>query len=81
LRQLLIPQSNLKDLRDVPDEVKKQMTFSFVATMDEVLRLALLPADVGETTLADQRAESALDSAASLPVTRESGPQLNAERV
>jgi ATP-dependent Lon protease len=43
LRQLIMPKSNEKDLRDVPDEVKKQVAFTFVATMDEVLRLALLP--------------------------------------
>jgi ATP-dependent Lon protease len=41
LRHLIMPASNEKDLRDVPDEVKKQITFTFVATMDEVLRLAL----------------------------------------
>ena len=38
-----MPKANEKDLRDVPDEVKKQVTFTFVERMDEVLRLALLP--------------------------------------
>src|SRR4051795_190103 len=47
LRQLLLPKVNEKDLRDVPDEVKKQVTFTFVSTMDEVLHLALLPAPLG----------------------------------
>jgi ATP-dependent Lon protease len=42
LRQLIMPASNEKDLRDVPDEVRQNMAFTFVATMDEVLRLALL---------------------------------------
>ena len=37
-----MPKANEKDLRDVPDEVKKNMTFMFVERMDEVLHLALL---------------------------------------
>ncbi len=42
LRQVIMPKSNEKDLRDVPDEVKKNMNFMFVDRMDEVLHLALL---------------------------------------
>jgi ATP-dependent Lon protease len=54
LRQVILPKSNEKDLRDVPDEVKQNMVFTFVQTMDEVLRLALLPPV--PTFLADQAA-------------------------
>ncbi len=43
LRQVIMPKSNEKDLRDVPEEVRKNMTFMFVERMDEVLHLALLP--------------------------------------
>ncbi len=42
LRQVIMPKSNEKDLRDVPDEVKKNMNFMFVDRMDEVLHLALM---------------------------------------
>jgi len=42
LRQVIMPKANEKDLRDVPDEVKKNMNFMFVDRMDEVLHLALL---------------------------------------
>src|SRR5690348_6374089 len=52
LRQVIMPKGNEKDLRDVPAEVRANMAFTFVATMDEVLRLALLPAP--EPALADQ---------------------------
>jgi ATP-dependent Lon protease len=52
LRQVIMPKSNEKDLREVPDEVKKNMTFMFVDRMDEVLHLALLRPAAGE--LADQ---------------------------
>src|SRR5829696_9161439 len=52
LRQVILPKGNEKDLRDVPPEVRQNMAFTFVAAMDEVLRLALLPAP--EPALADQ---------------------------
>jgi ATP-dependent Lon protease len=43
IRQVLMPKSNEKDLRDVPQEVKDHMAFTFVERMDEVLHIALLP--------------------------------------
>jgi ATP-dependent Lon protease len=51
LREVIMPKGNEKDLRDVPKEVRANMAFTFVSTMDEVLRLALLPAP--EPALAD----------------------------
>jgi ATP-dependent Lon protease len=54
LREVILPKGNEKDLRDVPPEVRSNMTFTFVASMDEVLRLALLPA--ASAVLADQPA-------------------------
>ncbi|MEP7002288.1 MAG: endopeptidase La [bacterium] len=80
LRQLIMPKSNEKDLRDIPDEVKTQVAFSFVATMDEVLRLALLPAEKDEPTLSDARAENALETEATVPITSETGTVLSADR-
>src|SRR5688500_12057871 len=47
LREVILPKSNEKDLRDVPDEVRANMAFTFVQSMDEVLRLALLPVALG----------------------------------
>ena len=47
LREVILPKSNEKDLRDVPAEVKQGMAFTFVERMDEVLHLALLPAPLG----------------------------------
>jgi len=43
LREVILPKANEKDLREIPTEVRKNMVFTFVATMDEVLRLAMLP--------------------------------------
>ena len=60
LRELILPKSNEKDLRDVPDEVRQHVSFLFVEKMDEVLRIALLP--VPHSGLADKAdAEPELD--------------------
>src|ERR687889_667148 len=42
LREVMMPKGNEKDLREVPEEVKQHMAFTFAATMDEVVHLALL---------------------------------------
>ncbi|HUF29086.1 MAG TPA: endopeptidase La [Gemmatimonadaceae bacterium] len=44
LRHTILPKSNEKDLRDIPNEVREKMTFTFAESMDQVLLLALLPA-------------------------------------
>jgi len=57
LREILMPKGNEKDLRDVPDEVRQNMVFTFVTSMDDVLRLTLLPAV--EPGLADRPVQPA----------------------
>jgi ATP-dependent Lon protease len=61
LREVILPKSNEKDLRDVPDEVRANMAFTFVQSMDEVLRLALLPpaAIMADKPIADVQPETA----------------------
>ena len=44
LREVMMPRTNEKDLRDIPAEVRSAMKFTFVTDMDDVLREALLPA-------------------------------------
>jgi len=41
LKTVILPIDNKKDLEDIPKEVKKDLKFVFVKTMDEVLRVAL----------------------------------------
>ena len=41
IRETILPEKNKKDLEDIPDSVKEQMTFHWVSTMCEVLQLAL----------------------------------------
>ena len=79
LRQLIMPRSNEKDLRDVPDEVKKQVTFTFVDRMDEVLRLALLPPAESDTAPPDDARAlggTHTESATSVPLTTEPGASI-----
>jgi hypothetical protein len=60
----------------VPDEVKENMHFTFVGTMDEVLRLALLPEPV---TSADEMPPVGADvpSPIGLPIDRETPIRLD----
>ncbi len=47
LTDVVIPERNRGDLDDVPEEVREQMRFHPVMTIDEVLELALEPTPVG----------------------------------
>jgi len=38
---VILPRENLKDLQDIPEEIRQELAFHFVDTMDEVLELAL----------------------------------------
>jgi len=44
LTDVIIPERNRADLDDVPEDVKAEMSFHPVMTLDEVLALALEPA-------------------------------------
>ena len=41
VRHVILPHDNEKDLEDVPENVRKEIKFHFVNTMDEVLKIAL----------------------------------------
>src|SRR6185437_5201349 len=43
LRNVMLPQANEKDLREVPEAIRGHVTFSFVSSMDEVIAELLLP--------------------------------------
>ena len=43
LSEVILPERNRGDLDDVPEEVREQMRFHPVMTVDEVLDLALEP--------------------------------------
>ncbi len=41
IREVILPKDNKNDLDDIPEKIKKQMTFHLVSRMDEVLQIAL----------------------------------------
>ncbi len=47
---IIIPENNVTDLEEIPDQIRKQLEFIPVTSMDEVLDLALLPANKGKKT-------------------------------
>jgi ATP-dependent Lon protease len=75
LREVILPKANEKDLRDVPDEVRTNMTFTFVQSMDDVLRVALLPAvlrpavGLADHLPADEQLSADLDTEPTLPLS------------
>ncbi|HEY5218311.1 MAG TPA: endopeptidase La, partial [Gemmatimonadaceae bacterium] len=76
LREVILPKANEKDLRDVPEEVRQHMVFTFADRMDEVLLHALLDAEgararpprrrTGDTTKSRESRESPPSSGESL---------------
>jgi ATP-dependent Lon protease len=67
IREIILPKENLKDLDDIPKEVRDLLEVHPVESMDEVLRLAL---DGDLNSLAGS--EGSLDKTAAKPV--ETGP-------
>ncbi len=43
IKHVIIPKANEADLEDVPEEVRQSLTFHPVQTLDEVLKVALVP--------------------------------------
>ena len=41
LKKIILPKENEKDLEEVPQEIKEQLQFIFVETIDEALRVTL----------------------------------------
>ncbi len=52
LTDVILPERNRADLEDVPEDVRKQMKFHPVMTIDEVLALALEPAEAPKVAAA-----------------------------
>jgi len=58
LRTIVMPRLNEQDVEDVPDEIKKEMKFIFVNTVDEVIDAALMPAKkTGKTVKSTPKAK------------------------
>ena len=44
ISHIILPKDNEADIEDIPEEVRKQLSFHAVSTLDEVFNIALLPA-------------------------------------
>ncbi len=49
---IILPKDNEADMEDIPEEVRNQLTFYPVSTLDEAFAIALMPASNGTTPVA-----------------------------
>jgi ATP-dependent Lon protease len=68
IRDILIPEENRKDVPDIPGKIRNEMRFTFVRTMDEVVREALLSRQSEEAGASEEQETQAV--AASTPTDR-----------
>jgi ATP-dependent Lon protease len=59
LRTVILPKRNEQDLEDVPEEIKKEMKFVFVDTVDDVIKAALEAAKKTTPTKTNSRTKQA----------------------
>ena len=52
IRRVVVPKPNERDMPDIPKNIVEGLELHFAETLDDVLRLALLPAESRETVLA-----------------------------
>jgi len=45
IREVILPERNRKDVPELPEQVREEMTLHFVRSIREVLPIMLLPAD------------------------------------
>ncbi|MGE5462391.1 MAG: S16 family serine protease, partial [Syntrophothermus sp.] len=59
LRTIILPKRNEQDLEDVPEEIKKEMKFVFVDTVDDVIQSALEAAKKSSQTRTNSKPKKA----------------------
>ncbi len=59
IKTIIIPKGNEADIEDIPEEVRKTLAFHPVETLNEVLKIALVPADSVEPAALLEMAEVA----------------------
>jgi len=63
IKRVVLPKQNVQDLRDIPKDLKRRVTFIPVTTMDEVLEAALEQPLVGRSALLPRPPSQAVGSA------------------
>jgi len=64
IKTIIIPKGNEADIEDVPEDVRKTLDFHPVETLNEVLQIALVPAEPGEKAPPLEMKEVALEEVA-----------------
>lgn len=62
---IILPKDNEADMEDIPEDVRKQLTFHCVSTLDEVFAIALVPAEETvqiQPTLMEEMEEKAAET-------------------
>jgi ATP-dependent Lon protease len=76
IKKVIIPERNVKDLVDVPDEIKNELEITPVKRMDEVLLVALTNPPAGVIEMVEkQRLEDAAGQLAAAEATKPGRPQ------
>jgi ATP-dependent Lon protease len=61
IKHIILPKDNEADIEDIPEDVREQLDFHCVETLDEVFEIALLPSPqpeaAGEKTLMEEMEE------------------------
>jgi ATP-dependent Lon protease len=57
IHTVIVPKLNRRDLIEIPETIKKDLTFHFVDHMDEVLKIALLDVDLHAAAIAADAAD------------------------
>jgi ATP-dependent Lon protease len=71
IREIILPERNIADLEQLPEEVRRKIRFHPVKTMAEVLKIALENDEKGERTKPDRKKSSARpESVAGKPAVR-----------
>ncbi|HKN64991.1 MAG TPA: endopeptidase La [Gemmatimonadaceae bacterium] len=67
ITNIILPKDNEADMEDIPEDVRSQLTFHCVSTLDEVFEIALLPTPTAhgpaEKTLMEEEEEAAAATA------------------
>jgi ATP-dependent Lon protease len=67
ITNIILPKDNEADMEDIPEDVRSQLKFHCVSTLDDVFRIALLPAPTAhgdmEKTIMEEEEEAAAASA------------------
>jgi ATP-dependent Lon protease len=74
ITRVVLPKANEKDLRDVPDDVRREMTFFPVGTVEEVLAQTL-PAPVARPASTSTSGDGAAGRVGSVAAGRAKGPE------